>query len=225
MDNPAIFKAERADGYDGFIKDWVPQYAYLLQLLPKLLGKAPDAHSNQLLVVGFGTGNEIKAMVDAKLAWKITGVDPSPDMVRQAREKLSAYPNIRLLDGRVGDLEPGEKFDAATLILVLHFIPDDGAKLDLLQHLAKRLKPGAPLILMDIFGTSQEMKHNLAILRSMLPPDLDIPTVNNRLQNLPQRIQFISENRLIDLMLEAGFLAPVRFFQMAIYGAWMARKK
>lgn len=38
-------------------------------------------------------------------------------------------------------------FDAATLIGVLHHIPDDADKLRLLQALSARLAPGAPFIL------------------------------------------------------------------------------
>ncbi len=37
-------------------------------------------------------------------------------------------------------------------MLVMHFVPDDGFKLWLLKNIAQRLKPGAELILADLYG-------------------------------------------------------------------------
>src|SRR5215217_87903 len=49
--------------------------------------------------------------------------------------------------GTVDELPADDRFDAATLIGVLHHLPGDEAKHAILRSLALRLKPGAPLIL------------------------------------------------------------------------------
>ena len=49
--------------------------------------------------------------------------------------------------GYVDDLPDGHRFDAATLIGVLHHLPGDEAKRHILRSIAARLLPGAPLIL------------------------------------------------------------------------------
>lgn len=43
----------------------------------------------------------------------------------------------------------GRPFDAATCILILRLVPDDGAKLELLRQTRRRLKPAAPFVLVD----------------------------------------------------------------------------
>jgi tRNA (cmo5U34)-methyltransferase len=62
---------------------------------------------------------------------------------------------INLVRGYVDDLEDTERFDGATCILVMHFLRDDGSKLGLLQNISRRLKPGAPLVLVDGSGSPQ----------------------------------------------------------------------
>ena len=49
--------------------------------------------------------------------------------------------------GYVDDLPAEERFDAATLIGVLHHLPGDKAKQVILGSIATRLKPQAPLVL------------------------------------------------------------------------------
>lgn len=43
-------------------------------------------------------------------------------------------------------------YDAATCILAMHFVPDDGSKLALLQSIAQRLKSSTVFILVDVFS-------------------------------------------------------------------------
>jgi tRNA (cmo5U34)-methyltransferase len=47
-------------------------------------------------------------------------------------------------------------YDAATALLVMHFLPDDGSKLDFLQAMAAALKPGGLLLLADLGGQHGE---------------------------------------------------------------------
>src|SRR5215468_4967181 len=49
--------------------------------------------------------------------------------------------------GYVEDVPADAQFDAATLIGVLHHLPGTEAKAKILESIATRLKPGAPLIL------------------------------------------------------------------------------
>lgn len=221
--NYAIFEKDRANNYDTFISDWMPYYKEIINHLPGLLGKPVPELSDELLVVGFGTGNEIEAVMEARPGWKITGVDPSPDMINIAREKLKGYKNLKLIEGRVCDLELKQQFDVATLFLVLHFLPDNGTKLELLKSIAERLKPGGRLILVDIFGTPDELQENLEVLRILLPAHLDREAIDDRIKNLPLRLNYVSASRLKELLKSAGFSTITRFFQMSIYGGWIIR--
>ena len=222
MDKVEIFEKERASGYNQFVETWIPNYHYFLDQLPGLLRHTVK---KDLLVVGCGTGNEIERFLQTPGYWQITGVDPSPDMIAQAREKLQGRNNIELVEGLVSDLDLSRKYGAATLLLVLHFLKDNGEKLNLLTGIADRLTPCAPFIMLDITGDEKQIKNNLNILRLLLPDGLAEDQITNRLSRIENELYPVSEQRISELFAEAGFEPPVRFFQSAVYMGWMTKKK
>jgi len=222
MNKVEIFENERATGYNQFVETWIPNYHYFLDHLPKLLS---ETNQKDLLVIGCGTGNEIERFLQAPEQWKITGVDPSPGMIKQAREKLQTYDNITLFEGLVADLDIEKKYSAATLLLVLHFLEDDGNKLNLLKDIAERLVSEGVFIMLDITGDKNQIKQNLKVLRLLLPDGLAEDQISNRLNRIETELFPVSEERLSELCTEAGFEPPLRFFQSSIYMGWLTRKK
>ena len=181
MNKVELFENERASGYDQFVETWIPNYHYFLDQLPKLLR---ETENKDLLVVGCGTGNEIERFVDTAESWTITGVDPSPEMISQALEKFEADENVHLVEGVVGDLDEEKQFGAATLLLVLHFLEDNGEKLVMLQDISKRMMSQAPLLLLDITGNKEQIQQNLQLLRLLLPKGIDETQVAQRLRRI-----------------------------------------
>ncbi|PWL27540.1 class I SAM-dependent methyltransferase [uncultured Roseivirga sp.] len=222
MSKVEIFEKERASNYNQFVEDWIPNYSYFMEKLPKLLS---DTDNKDLLVVGCGTGNEIVQFAKADQDWKITGVDPSPEMINQAKERLAKHENIKLIEGLVSDLSQDRKYGAVTLLLVLHFLEDNGQKLDLLRQIAQRLKTEAPLVMLDITGDQKQMKTNLKVLKQLLPNNLDKDLLQNRLQRIENDLHYVPEERLMELCQEASFERPIRFFQTSIYMGWITWKK
>ncbi len=222
MSKVEIFEKERATGYNRFVETWIPNYHYFLDKLPKLL---QEVAYKELLVAGCGTGNEIERFVNISAQWQITGVDPSPDMISQARTKLQSVKNITLIEGLVADLDPEKKYGAATLLLVLHFLEDNGDKLNLLKSIAHRLNTGAPFILLDITGDEKHINDNLHILRLLLPEGLEEEQIANRLTRIKNDLRPVAEKRISELCVEAGFEPPVHFFQSTIYMGWMTKKR
>jgi len=222
MDKVEIFENERAIGYNQFVETWIPNYHYFLGRLPKLLS---ETNPKDLLIVGCGTGNEIERFIQAPEHWEITGIDPSPEMIRQANEKLQSYQNVTLIEGLLADINIEKKYGAATLLLVLHFLEDDGNKLKLLKDIAERLVSGATFVMLDITGDKNQIRQNLKVLRFLLPDGLDEEQISNRLNRIENELYYISEERLSELCTEAGFESPIRFFQSAIYVGWLTKKK
>ena len=222
MDKVEIFANERATGYNQFVETWIPNYHYFLGRLPKLLS---ETNPKDLLIVGCGTGNEIERFIQAPEHWEITGIDPSPEMIRQANEKLQSYQNVTLIEGLLADINIEKKYGAATLLLVLHFLEDDGNKLKLLKDIAERLVSGATFVMLDITGDKNQIRQNLKVLRFLLPDGLDEEQISNRLNRIENELYYISEERLSELCTEAGFESPIRFFQSAIYVGWLTKKK
>ena len=222
MSKLEIFENERATGYNQFVETWIPNYHFFLDRLPKLVS---ETNQKNLLVVGCGTGNEIERFVQASEQWKITGIDPSPEMIKQASEKLHTYDNVTLIEGLVADLDIETKYSVATLLLVLHFLDDNGTKLNLLKDIAERLVSGATFVLLDITGDENQIKQNLKVLKLFLPDGLDEEQISNRLNRIKNELFPVSEERLSELCTEAGFEPPLRFFQSTIYMGWLTKKK
>lgn len=102
-----------------------------------------------LLVVGAGGGAEIERFLPQDAGWRLTGVDPSADMLALARSKaegLGVTDRVDLLQGRVEDLPEEPRFDAAVCIFVLHFLSDP-EKISLLRAVKQRLVSGGPALL------------------------------------------------------------------------------
>ena len=222
MGKVEIFENERAAGYNEFVETWIPNYHYFLGHLPKLLS---ETSPKNLLIVGCGTGNEIERFIQAPEHWEITGIDPSPEMIRQANEKFQSYENVTLIEGLLTDIDIENKYGAATLLLVLHHLEDDGSKLKLLKDIAERLMSGATLVMLDMTGDKNQIKQNLKVLRFLLPDGLEEEQISNRLNRIENELYYIPEERLSELCTDAGFESPNRFFQSAIYKGWLTKKK
>lgn len=221
MSQKEIFESDRAAGYNQFVETWIPNYHYFLDQLPRVLSGVDE---KTLLCVGCGTGNEIERFVDSAAHWSVTGVDPSPEMLKQAREKFLTAPNVTLVEGLVTDIAPDPKFGAATLLLVLHFL-EEQEKLKLLKAIARRLKSGGFFVMMDITGEGESFRKNVEMLRLLWPDGVDTVQATARLNRIQHELHHISEERLAQLYEEAGFEKPVRFFQSAVYMGFLASKK
>lgn len=82
-----------------------------------------------------------------------TGGDPSAPMLKIAEQRVSEAglgKRIALIQGGVDQLPPDVRYDGATCMLVLHFVQSMQRKLELLRGIAKRMKPGAPLLLASL---------------------------------------------------------------------------
>jgi len=117
-------------------------------MLVAVVGPGTDAH---VLVLGAGGGaQEIVMAGGLEPAWHFTAVDPSQPMMDIAADQLAQHGLSGRTEthlGYVDDLPDARRFDAATLIGVLHHLPGGAAKRHILHSIAARLLPRAPLIL------------------------------------------------------------------------------
>jgi ubiquinone/menaquinone biosynthesis C-methylase UbiE len=96
--------------------------------------------------LGCGTGETSATL--APFVKHVIAVDASAQMLQAARKRLQPFDNVEL---RRGDLEAlpidDAKLDVATLMLVLHFVPEPERAL---QEVARALKPKGRLMLVDM---------------------------------------------------------------------------
>lgn len=124
------FDGKRAAVYDDLIRRVIPGYDVLHRLIRLQLHGALGAEA-RILVVGAGTGMEIATLVPDRPGWRFTAVDPAPEMLEAARLRLEDAGfagSTEFHCGQVSGLPERPLYDAACLVLVMHFMPDDGAK-------------------------------------------------------------------------------------------------
>lgn len=151
---PIKFDRERASKYDLDIRKAIPAYEALHEMAYTVL-EINTNQDSQVLVTGSGTGMEIINLCQRNPQWQLTGVEPSADMMEVAENQITARgftERVQLYRGYLDSTPETKIYDAATLLLVMHFIPDDGSKLLLLQNIAKRLRLGATFVLADLHG-------------------------------------------------------------------------
>jgi tRNA (cmo5U34)-methyltransferase len=145
-------------------------------------------------------------------------------MDRIAAAGLSA--RVQAAPLAVQDLPAGTVFDAATLIGVLHHIPDDADKLSLLQALSARLAPGAPLILAcnrHRYDSEPLLLEAWAMRWRMA--GADEATVHAKLGKIRQgAVPPASEEAVEQMLAQAGFTRSKRFFSSLFWCAWIAFK-
>jgi tRNA (cmo5U34)-methyltransferase len=123
---------------------FVPGFADLHKMTSILLAERapPDA---RVLVVGAGGGLELKALADLHPDWSFDGIDPSPEMLKLARQTLGSHmARVQLHEGII-NIAPAGPFDAATCLLTLHFLAADERRRTA-REIHRRLKPGAPFV-------------------------------------------------------------------------------
>ncbi len=181
----------------------------------------------KILVVGSGWGDEIFLLGKPNHGWYFVGVDLSEEMVKLARVRVAAQslPNkVELHQTDVGDLNDKD-FDAATCILTLHFVPDDGAKLALLQAVRQRLKTGAPFFIVDAVREKDEVvfQENIqAWKRHAQNNACSLETVE-KMTETTMNLPLVTEERETELLREAGFAEVRKVYQGITIHGWLCR--
>ncbi|PPS44965.1 class I SAM-dependent methyltransferase [Chroococcidiopsis sp. TS-821] len=222
--NPPVATTE----YDDRARRAIPGYEAMHTMALSFL-KFHLPETANLLIVGAGTGMELVKFSNNP-QWQLLGVDPSTNMLAIAQQKITQNDlsnRIKLFQGYTHELPETPLYDGATCILVMHFLPDDGSKLALLQSIAQRLKSSAPLILVDICGEkgSREFEKTTAIIKLFWEEmGMQPEQINEGMKTIDKGVYPIAESRTIELLQQAGFGDLVKFYTGLWGGGWVAAK-
>lgn len=223
---PFDFDSSYGSTYEATVRRAIPAHEHTMRMGAALLAaRLPE--TAQVLAVGAGGGMELCELGAAQPGWQLTGVDPSGLMIAIARDRVARHGlagRVTLVQGTADILPAEAQFDAATCLMVLHMLPDDGTKLALLKPIAERLKPGAPLILTDAFGEGLPEQYVPAwrwFQRGMGRTDEEITALELQVR---AGVHFVPETRIAGLLAEAGFAPPVQFFHAFWFGGWIAER-
>ncbi|MGL1933070.1 MAG: class I SAM-dependent methyltransferase [Desulfotalea sp.] len=222
------FNGEFSNEYDDVAHKIVPAYHLIYELTQHLLRSKTNEEA-RILVAGSGKGKEIIDFAQNNPKWSFTGFDPAKPMLSIAREKVTALDmenRISFVNGLINDVTENN-FDAATSILVMHFLPDDGQKLSFLKGIAQKLKPCATLVLVDLEGTIGSEEYNTlsaAWKNQQIFTRGDDAKVLEEFELREKDVQCIPQKRTESLLAEAGFIKIQKFFQAYLFGGYIAIK-
>ncbi len=192
--------------------------ASFLELLPK--------GSARILVVGAGGGEEILRLGSDNPDWWFVGVDTHRPMVDLALRRLDGAPvgaRTQMEETAIENLDQRD-FDAATCILTAHFVPDDGAKLAFFKAIHARMKPGAPLAIVDGTGIPGEPETELLRriwTRHAVRNGVAEEAAEANAENF-KKVAVVSAERQEDLLTSAGFERLTPIFRVLSIKGWLA---
>ncbi len=223
-------QAERmAANYEKVVRLFIPGYEATFDMARVFLELSLPEQA-EVLVVGARGGKELITFGAARTGWRFVGVDPSAQMIEAAGEKVKQHglsERVELVQGLAHELRADKLFVAATCILVMHFVPDDGAKLDLLKQIPRRLKPHAKLVLVDgceDVGLEQfklffEAYRQHAELAGATAEYLELAV-----KNINEYLHVVPQERLRAFLREAGFSGVFKFYTALWFRGWFISK-
>lgn len=216
------FARRYAEGPHAF----VPAYAYMQRMAAQLI-RERIGHTGGVLVLGAGGGLELEAFASRCPQWTFIGVEPAEEMLKAAKERMLLMGASERVDWHHGYIfdAPMGPYDAATCLLTLHFVPDDGAKERTLAEVRRRLKPGAPFVLVDlcIDLASPESAISLNRYRDFaLESGADPEQVNATCGRLTNVLKMVSPARNQELLTTSGFVNVELFYAGLSWRGWHA---
>ncbi len=223
------FDGDYGEGYEALARRVIPGYATLFPMIGALID--PDLPPRaRVLVVGCGTGIELVTFKRIRPDLRLHGVDPAGQMLELATRRVAdagLSDGITCQHGYASDVPLSPRFDAATLINVLHFVPDDGGKAELMADIAARLRPGGVFVFFDLHGNPGSEEHERYMpawrrywkIRGMTEAER-----SEFAERIRHGIHFAPPERVVELARDAGFTRPRRFFQSLLYGGWTFRR-
>ena len=125
-----------------------PFSRWIARLQRDALAALEPAEQDRFLDVGCGTGAAVRAA--AEVVERAVGVDLSPAMLAEARERASGGPRVEFVEGDAEQLPLGEgEFTAVLCTTSLHHYPHPEAAV---REMTRVLAPGGRVVIGD--GTS-----------------------------------------------------------------------
>ena len=205
---------------------FVPAYEHMQRMAAQLIRERIGSSGN-VLVLGAGGGLELEAFASRCPQWTFVGVEPAEEMLKAAKDRVlqaGASERVDWHHGYIFDAPPGP-FDAATCLLTLHFVPDDGAKEQTLTEIRRRLKPGAPFVLVDLCIDLASPDSATALNRYRdfaLESGADLERVEATCDRLVNVLKMVSPARDEELLGIAGFGQVELFYAGLSWRGWRA---
>lgn len=150
-----------ADGWD-LLRDQLFGRRFLVATIAALLPR-----ERALVDLGCGTGELLSQLAPALDA--LTGVDREPSMLEVARKRLAEHPHVAIVEAALEAVPLADaSADLATIVLVLHHLPEPAA---VLAEARRLLRPGGHLVVVDMQPHDHATWRALGHLHQGFSPD------------------------------------------------------
>jgi tRNA (cmo5U34)-methyltransferase len=166
---------------------------------------------------------EWRAFAGMQPGWRFDGVDPSPEMLQQARTTLSALASrVQLHEGYIDDAPDGP-FDGATCLLTLHFLPEEERR-KTVRAVHRRLRPGAPFVVAhhSFPNTEREKDRWLARYAAFsVASGMPAAQTGNGISIMKERLPVLSPDQDVAVLRDAGFRDIELFYAGFTFKGWI----
>ncbi|MDH5694113.1 MAG: class I SAM-dependent methyltransferase [Gammaproteobacteria bacterium] len=187
-------------------------------LLRIVLDEIPE--DSQVLVVGAGGGQELLYLADAFPNCGFTVVEPDASILETCVQNCNGRgisSRCTFHEGILDSLPGAVEFNAATSILVSHYLPNTEAKANYFRVIASRLVSKGILVGTDLITWKPfEDPSSLLGLWKRTMKFADAP--------VPPKVPEVSQREFTEIVRKGGFQEPVFSYQALLMNAWYTRK-
>lgn len=218
--NSRVFNA---DGYRARVERQVPGLNDLHQIVGLLLAETVS-DKGCVLAPGAGGGMELQTLREHHPNWSFAAVDPSAEMIAQARQTLGGNLNrINFTLGYIDDA-PNGPFDGAVCLLVLHFLERD-ERLRTLKQLRARLRPCAPLVVVhhsfpQSNGAEDRWLHRYADFQ--IARGADVVQTKAGIASMKGKLPALAPSDDEAILQQAGFERTELFYAALTFKGWIS---
>ena len=222
----AFFDKDSAATYDKQRASLTPIKDALFLLTRMVLSDLP-AQAN-ILCVGVGTGAELKALAQVNPEWRFTLVEPAAammDICREEAEKLDLSDRCIFHEGYLHTLPGADPFDAATAMLVSHFLLDLSERRGFFTEIASRLRPDGWLVNADLSGDQASPRFaGLFDMWGKTMKHSGMATAHVEKICSFKGVSLLPTAEIEALLIESGFRDPTLFYQAGLMHGWCSKR-
>lgn len=223
----SFFDQKNAPAYNQSFSKLEPLRDAIHLLMRVILSElSTNAH---ILCVGAGTGAELIYLAQSFPEWHFTAVEPAApmlDICRQRTEDLGIASRCTFHQGYLDSLPTSDAFDAATCLLVSHFMqPND--QNNLFGQIAKRLCPRGYLVSSALaydMSTSEYQSLLEVWLRMLDYSEISAEQVEKIRASFGRDVALLPLKDIESMLESSGFDSPVLFYQTLLIHAWYVRR-
>lgn len=223
-----FFDQAQAAEYDNRFAKLAPIRDALHLLISAIFADLPE--DARILCVGAGTGSEILHLAGKFPKWRFTAVEPSGpmlDVCRRRTGEAGLSTRCEYHEGYLDSLPPSEPFDAATSLLVSHFILSTQDRTEYFRTIASRVIPGGLLANAELASDPTAPSYDSLMhvwLRLLAGADLSEEKIAQMRAAYQKDVAILPLSQVAGIIATGGFETPVQFLQTGLIHGWYAKR-